>query len=248
MDISSLKTQIITESNKFRLAPKLLQLQKVSEGAATKVTKIKNVNGAVVPTLGSAPISLFDADSVIVFFLTLKLPIMFSAEEFEDNALNEVLQKSFKQTFHLANTENRLVVDSLIAGAGKTITSQSKPDIRETPVLDNFLAAMKFIEENGYSPTTILVNAGIAESLRQREELKEKLVSYATEVIINVAVPDDTVIILDSNHAGLFLERVPLEINDFADHWNGKKGFILRERVAPVITDGNAVAVIKNGS
>jgi len=245
MDISSLKTQIVVEANKFRLAPKLLQLQKQTEGSATKITKVKDVNGALVPTLGSAPISLLNIDSVIVFPLTIKLPVLFAVEDFEDNALNDVLQKSFKETFHLADIENRLVVDTLIAGAGKIITSQSKPNVRETPIIDNFLEAIRFIEDNGYAPSKILINPDIAESLRQREELKEKLIAYAIEVIVNIAVPSQTVIILDNVHAGLFVERIPLEINDFEYPWQGKKGFILRERVAPVVINGNAVAVIQ---
>jgi hypothetical protein len=248
MDLNSLKTQIVVESNKFRLGPKLLQLQKQSEGAATKISKVKNVNGAVVPRLGESPVSLLDIDSVVVFPLTLKLPILFSIEKFEDNDLNDIFQKSLKETFHFADIENRLVVDTLIVGAGKTITSESKPNVREIPILDNFLAAMKFIEENGYSPKIILINPDIAESLRQRDELKEKLIAYATEVVINVAVPSGTVIILDNIHAGILIERISLEVNDHIDRWKGQRGFILRERVAPVVTNGNAIAVIKDGN
>lgn len=248
MDLDSLKTQIVAESNKFRLGPKLLQLQKQTGGSAVKISKIKNVNGAVVPQLGESPVSLLDIDSVVVFPLTLKLPILFSAENFEDNDLNGIFQKSLKETFHFSDIENRLVIDTLIAGAGKNITSENKPNVREVPILDNFIAAMKFIEGNGYAPKIILINPDIAESLRQRDELKEKLVAYATEVIINVAVPSGTMIILDNAHAGQFIERVSLEVNDFADHWNGKKGFLLRERVAPVVTNGDAIAVIKDGN
>ncbi|RLE39466.1 hypothetical protein DRJ17_00770 [Candidatus Woesearchaeota archaeon] len=245
MDLSSLKTQIIVEANKFRLGPRLLRLQTQTEGSATKITKIKNVNGAIVPSLGAAPVSLLELDSVIVFPLTIKLPILFAIEDFEDNALNDILQRSFKESFHFADIENRLVVETLIAGAGKTITAQAKPDVREVPIIDNFLEAIRFIEDNGYAPNKILVNPDIAESLRQREELKEKLIAYAIEVIINIAVPSQTVIILDSNHAGLLIERVSLEINDYIDPWQGKKGFLLRERVAPVVINGNAVAVIQ---
>ena len=75
MTFDSLKTQIVVESNKFRLGPRLLQLQKQTEGSATKISKIKNVNGAVVPQLGESPVSLHDIDSVVVFPLTLKLVI-----------------------------------------------------------------------------------------------------------------------------------------------------------------------------
>ncbi len=244
MDISSLKTEIIVESNKYRIGQKLLRVQKQSEGSATKITKIKGINGAVVPALGSAPLSLLDVESVIVFPLTLKRAILFSAENFEDNALNEIFQKSLQETFHFAQIENKLVVDTLIAGAGKTIASQSKPNVREIPILDNFIEAIKFIEENRYHPDKILINPGIAESLRQRDELKEKLISYAIEVLVESSVPSGAVVVLDSQHAGIMIERIPLEIEDYADPWKGLRGFILRERVVPVVINGNAVAVI----
>ena len=76
------------------------------------------------------------------------------------------------------------------------------------------------------------------------DELKEKLVAYAIEVIIESSVPEGKVIILDSNHSGLLIERISPEISDYADHWNQQKGFLVRSRVAPVVTDGNAVVVI----
>lgn len=245
MNLTTVKSEILVESNKFRIGPRVLRYQKQTEGSAIKITKIRNVNGAIVPNLGTAPISLFDVESVVVFPLTLKAPILFSEENFEDNDLNEILQKSIKESFLLADVENKLVIETLIAGAGKKITAQTKPNVREKPILDNFISAIKYVEENKYQPNIILINPAIAEGLRQRDELKEKLVAYAIEVIIITAVPENTAIILDSNHAGLFIERVPLEITEFADSWQGKKGFLLRERIVPVVTDGNAVAVIE---
>ena len=104
---------------------------------------------------------------------------------------------------------------------------------------------IKFIEDNKYHPDAILINPQIAETLRQRDELKEKLLAYAIEVIINTSVPENIVIILDSANAGLIIERVSLEISDYSDPWQSKKGFLLRERVAPVVLNGNAVAVIE---
>lgn len=245
MNLTTVKTEILVESNKYRIGPRVLRHQKQTEGSAIKITKIRNVNGAIVPNLGTAPISLFDVESVIAFPLTLKAPILFSEENFEDNDLNEILQKSLKESFLLADIENKLVIETLIAGASKKITAQTKPNVREKPILDNFISAIKYVEENKYQPNIILINPLIAEGLRQRDEFKEKLVAYAIEVIINTAVPENTAIILDSNHAGLFIERVPLEITEFADSWHGKKGFLLRERIVPVVTDGNAVAVIE---
>ena len=245
MDITTVKSEVLIEANKYRIGLRVLRLQKHTEGSAVKITKIKNVNGAIVPILGTAPISLLDVESFVVFPLTIKLPILFSEENFEDNDLNEIFQKSLKDIFLLADIENQIVIDTLIAGAGKKITSETKPDVREKPILDNFISAIKFIEENKYHPDIILINPSIAESLRQRDELKEKLIAYAIEVIVNASVPANKVIILDSNHAGLLIERVPLEISEYVDSWQGKKGFILRERVAPVVTNGNAVAVIE---
>lgn len=249
MDLISLKTEIIIEANKLRLGPKLLTLQKQVEGSATKITKIKDVNGAVVPKLDTAPISLLNIESLVVFPLTLKLPILFSTENFEDNALHEILQKSIQEVFHFSRIENKLVIDTLIAGAGKIIVSETKPNVRESPILDNFISAIKFIEDNEYHPDKILINPKVAESLRQRDELKEKLISYAIEVIIESSVPEEIIIILDSNHAGLFIERIALEVNDYEDPWQGKKGFLLRERISPVVLNGNAIAIIKeNGN
>lgn len=247
MDFSSFKTQIIMETNKFRLGSQLLKLQPLTDGSAIKITKIKGVNGAIVPALGSAPISLFDAESIIAFPLTLKLPILFSSENFEDNAMSHILQKSFKECFHFAGIENQLVIDTLLAGAGKAITAESHPKVREVPIFDNFLEAIKFIENNNYAPNKIVINPDIAESLRRRDELKEKLQTYAMEVIINTAVPSGTILILDNNHAGILLERVPIEVSEYVDHWKDQKGFMLRERVVPIVLNGNAIAKIIPG-
>lgn len=244
MDLNTVKNEIIVESNKYRLGPRVLKLHKLSNGSATKITKIRNVNGAIVPDLGSAPISLLDIDSFFVFPLTLKLPILFPNEVFEDNDLAQVFQKSLSETFHFASIENKLVVDVLIAGAGKIINSESKPNVREIPILDNFISAIRFIEDNNYHPNKIIIHPSIAETLRQRDELKDKLVAYAIEVIVENSVPEGTVIILDSNHSGLLIERVSPEVSEYVDHWNQQKGFLVRSRVAPVITDGNAVVVI----
>ena len=57
-------------------------------------------------------------------------------------------------------------------------------------------------------------------------------------------MPEGVVIILDSKHSGLLIERVSPEVSEYVDNWNQQKGFLLRSRVAPVITDGNAVVVI----
>ena len=71
MDLNTVKNEIIVESNKYRLGPRVLKLHKLSNGSATKITKIRNVNGAIIPDLGSAPISLLDMDSFFVFPLIL---------------------------------------------------------------------------------------------------------------------------------------------------------------------------------
>lgn len=245
MDLTTVKSEVLLEAGKFRIGPRVLRLQKQTEGSAVKISKIKNVNGAVVPTLGTAPISLFDVDTVVVFPLTIKATILFPEECFEDNGLNEMLQKSINESFVLAEIENKIVVETLIAGAGKKINSENKPDVREKPILDNFISAIKFIEENKYHPDAILINPKIAETLRQRDELKDKLIAYAIEVIIDTSIPENTVIVLDSANAGLLIERVPLEISEHSDPWQSKKGFLLRERVAPIVLNGNAVAVIQ---
>lgn len=244
MDLITVKNEIIVESNKYRLGPRVLKLQKLNEGSATKITKIRNVNGAIVPELGSAPISLLDMDSFFVFPLTLKMTILFPNEVFEDNDLAQIFQKSLLETYHFASIENKLVVEVLIAGAGKIIISESKPNVREIPILDNFISAIRFIEDNNYHPNVILINPSIAETLRQRDELKEKLVTYAIEVIIDNSIPKGMVIILDSNHAGLLVERKSPEVSDYVDHWNQQTGFLVRSRIAPIVTDGNAVVVI----
>jgi hypothetical protein len=245
MDLASVKSQIIVETNKFRLGPCLLKLQTLTTGSATKISKIKGVNGAIVPSLGSAPISLLNIDTVIAFPLTLKLPILFSSEVFEDNDLGYIMQKSFRESFHFADIENQIVIETLIKGAGKIITGETHPNVKETPLIKSIHEGMKFLEDNKYAPNKLIINPDIAESLRQREELKEKLQSYAMDVIINTSVPKGTIIILDKNHAGLFLERVAVNIKDHADPMKDKKGFLLRERVVPVVTDGNAVVVIQ---
>ena len=245
MDLSTVKSQVLIEAGKFRIGPRVLKLQQQTDGSAIKISKIKNVNGAIVPNLGTAPISLFDVESVVVFPLTIKATILFSEECFEDNGINEMLQKSISESFILAEIENKLVIETLIAGAGKRITTETKPDVREKPILDNFISAIKFIEDNKYHPDVILLNPKIAESLRQRDELKDKLIAYAIEVIIDTSVPENVVIILDSVNAGLLIERVSLEISDYSDPWQSKKGFLLRERIAPIVLNGNAVAVIE---
>jgi len=245
MDLISVKSQIIVETNKFRLGPTLLKLQPLTTGSATKISKIKGVNGAIVPSLGSAPISLFDVDVVFAFPLTLKLPLLFSSESFEDNDLGYIMQKSFKETFHFADIENQIVIETLIKGSGKIITGESHPNVKETPLIKNIHEGMKFLEDHNFKPNKLVINPDIAESLRQREELKEKLQSYAMDVIINASVPKGTIIILDQDHAGLFLERVSLQVKDHADPMRDLKGFLLRERVVPIVTDGNAVVVIQ---
>jgi len=245
MDLVSVKSQIIVETNKFRLGPTLLKLQPLTTGSATKISKIKGVNGAIVPSLGSAPISLFDVDVVFAFPLTLKLPLLFSSESFEDNDLGYIMQKSFKESFHFADIENQIVIETLIKGSGKIISAESHPNVKEIPLIKNIHEGMKFLEDHNYTPNKLVINPDIAESLRQREELKEKLQSYAMDVIINASVPKGTIIILDQNHAGLFLERVPVQIKDHADPIRDMKGFLLRERVVPIVTDGNAVVVIQ---
>ncbi len=245
MDLTTVKAKVLLEAGKFRIGPRVLRLQQQTDGSAVKISKIKNVNGAIVPILGTAPISLFDVESVVVFPLTIKATILFSEECFEDNDLNEMLQKSIKESFILAEIENKIVIETLIVGAGKKITAETKQDVREKPILDDFISAIKFIEDNKYHPDAILINPQIAETLRQRDELKEKLLAYAIEVIINTSVPENIVIILDSANAGLIIERVSLEISDYSDPWQSKKGFLLRERVAPVVLNGNAVAVIE---
>ncbi len=245
MDLTSVKSQIIVETNKIRLGPTLLKLQPLTTGSATKISKLKGVNGAIVPCLGSAPISLFDVDTVIAFPLTLKLPLLFSSESFEDNDLGYIMQKSFKEAFHFSDIENQIVIETLIKGSGKLINSESHPNIKETPLIKNIHEGMKFLEDHNYKPTKLVINPDIAESLRQREELKEKLQSYAMDVIINASVPKGTIIILDHEHAGLFLERVPVQVKDYVEPINDLKGFLLRERIIPVVTDGNAVVVIQ---
>jgi len=203
MDLVSVKSQIIVETNKFRLGPTLLKLQPLTTGSATKISKIKGVNGAIVPKLGSAPISLFEFDTFIAFPLTLKLPLLFSSENFEDNDLGYIMQKSFKECFHFADIENQLVIETLIAGAGKIISSETHSNVKESPLIKNFHEGMKFLEDHKYTPNKLVINPDIAESLRQREELKEKLQSYAMDVIINASVPKGTVIILDKEFFGI---------------------------------------------
>ena len=238
--------QTYTYSN---IARKILKVVQMSTGTHLEVD-IQTPDLAVyVAGEGEVP-RMVSGSKVTVRPYKIAQQVGFSDEAVEDSQLGRIKLETLKAIDGIYMKEDKDVITCFFYGAGSQIAWHG--DFSGTfpqPLLEDYMIQAIFqLETNFLKPTHILMSPDIAQELRMREELKKKLETYATEVIVTPFLPNLCVLVIDANAAGMLVVREDKNYVEYKKPQTGLTGAIAYERVVPVITNSTAIIRVCNDS
>lgn len=246
-------------------ARKLLRKIKI-KGASATLSKSENSIAAYVPESGEIPVRIpSHLTKILVVPYKIALRSILTNEIIEDSGIDIIKEELLELSNAIERKEDKDFFNCLLICAAKTIlhesynsTPEMSPDsfgggvdpfdrefihsvVRERPILDDIVAAMKHIEQNGGTPDYIVVNPVEAEDLRRRDELKEARKTFGLKVIITDLIDEHFALVFDSKNAAVFVERRPPAVSFTKDYEEDGVEISVTERISIVCLNGNMV-------
>jgi len=231
------------------IARKILQVLPMNSGTHLEVGIISPTKACYVPAHGETPI-VISSSKVTVSPFKISEKAQFSDEAVEDCQIPKIKQETLKAIDGIYMQEDYDVIRTFLVGAGDEIIfyGDFSGDFPQPMLGEDIISAIKLLESRFLKPTHILVSPDIAEEMRRRKELEEKLIAFAIEVIVTPHLPSTCIIVLDAKAAGLLIVREEINYIEYTRPQSGLLGVTIYERVSPIITNSEAIVRICNAS
>ena len=167
---------------------------------------------------------------------------LITREMIEDNKW-DIIQRNLREAgYQMAKKLDSLILSQIEAGADANSTAH-KVDWATGLSVANVASAMKFLEEDGYTPTDFIISAGLAEQIRGIDTFveadKAKVTDPSKSLIGTIfgmrvwrtnQVTADYGYIIDSRHALVLAEKRPITIERYDDVARDLSGVVVTAR------------------